>query len=376
MPITKEDFIKLSPSEREKELGKMRVRKEFQTLHPEDRQIINDLLKAKKEEPMSQTEAAIRGAAQGLTFGFADELAANLTAAGKSFISGKDFKPLLEEAITAQRARDRLAESEFPKTFVGSEVGGAVATTLVPFGAGLTIARVGKLAQAGKAVKLGKLQETIALGKKFSVKTPEAIAEAAKIAKETPSVLSKIVGKTFGITKEQIGKGTVRGLLGITKGAAGGAAITLGKAEEKTLEKALEGATIGGAVSTAANIVFPLARKAITFVGEKPGQVVRAVTPFSVNAELAATGVQKARDAIVDSGAKITQGMRLEKIAGALKAGGTIFGNVLVESFAKQGGAGLAAAHLMLLQNPAYGEFLDRIESTRTGLKVPKKGKK
>lgn len=92
-------------------------------------------------EPISKTESGLRGAAQGISMGWADEA----TAAIESALSDKDYQQALEESRTAYKA----AEQANPYTYLAGEVGGGVA--LPGFG----------MAQAAKAptmlAKLAKM---------------------------------------------------------------------------------------------------------------------------------------------------------------------------------------------------------------------------
>ena len=83
----------------------------------------------------SKWEAIWRGAAQGATFGFADEIAGGLEAA----FTDKTYDQARDESRTAHKA----AREEHPLTYGGAELGGGVLTALVP---GMGIARGAGLA--------------------------------------------------------------------------------------------------------------------------------------------------------------------------------------------------------------------------------------
>lgn len=332
MPISEQEFSQMSAGERQAVLGKMRLEKEYAKLPSEDRTKINQLLKAQKEEPISQGEAAVRGAAQGLTFGFADEIVAGLSAAGQSFLGKEEFKPALEKALVEQRSRDKLAVEKFPKTFQGAEVAGTVATTLIPIS--------GQVAIGARAAKSGS-----------------------------------VIGKALGLTTGEIGRGAVRGVVGAAKGAIGGALTELGKAEDKSNVDLGRGAIIAGTTGAVANVAGPIARglsnaaikspriASAVFSGGK-SEVLRKVVDVAKNIptnEATAQRIEALKSLISTPVEKLGQG-----------ASNVLRG--LSEVFEKQGGAGLVSAHVSLLDNPEYQQILDEVEKQQ-GLKAPRKGK-
>jgi hypothetical protein len=93
----------------------------------------------------AEGESFIRGAAQGATFGFADEI----TAAGESLITDKPYR----EALAESRANYGAAQADNPKTYLGGNVTGGIATSLIP---GVGFAKgAGAIANIGKAAVLG-----------------------------------------------------------------------------------------------------------------------------------------------------------------------------------------------------------------------------
>lgn len=96
-------------------------------------------------------EATLRGLKQGATFGFGDEL----TGALEHVLTGKDYKQARDEA----RASDKAAKSAHPWLYGAGEVGGGLATAVVPGGgivrgAGLA-ANIARGAGAGIAAGIG-----------------------------------------------------------------------------------------------------------------------------------------------------------------------------------------------------------------------------
>lgn len=77
-----------------------------------------DSLQDETTPEVSKTESGLRGGAQGLSFGFADEL----TGALQSMIGDKTY----EQARDESRANYTKAEEANPKTYMAGEIGGAV----------------------------------------------------------------------------------------------------------------------------------------------------------------------------------------------------------------------------------------------------------
>ncbi len=94
--------------------------------------------------PTSKLESGARGLAQGASMGFSDEL----TGALESALTDKSYEQARDEA----RANNAKAKKDNPLSYGAGEVGGGVATALIP---GMNIA---KGASLGKAVLQGGLQ--------------------------------------------------------------------------------------------------------------------------------------------------------------------------------------------------------------------------
>lgn len=110
---------------------------------------------SKVSPQISPVESAIRGAAQGATLGFADELTGGAEAAG-DVLSGKakiqDLIDKYRQHRDESRANYTAAQQANPNTYLGGELGGGIATAFVP---GLGGASVGKAAALGAAAGLG-----------------------------------------------------------------------------------------------------------------------------------------------------------------------------------------------------------------------------
>lgn len=84
---------------------------------------------------VSKTASALRGVAQGVTLGFADEL----TGLAESAISDKTYRQARDESRAAYRA----AQEANPITYGAGQLAGGVATALVPGAGALNLARLG-----------------------------------------------------------------------------------------------------------------------------------------------------------------------------------------------------------------------------------------
>lgn len=91
---------------------------------------------------VSKAESALRGGAQGLSFGFADEATARL----ESIMKGVEY----EKALKESRQAYRQAQEANPITYTGSEIAGGVLPALIPgVGQAATGAKLGRLALMG-----------------------------------------------------------------------------------------------------------------------------------------------------------------------------------------------------------------------------------
>ena len=138
---------------------------------------------------VSQTESVLRGAAQGATFGFADELAG---AAGviKRLPEALDkgVKTVYEQERDISREAYKEAERVNPKSYLAGEVGGSLATAVIP---GMAAAKGASLATiAGKSALAGAAQ---ALGSTEKTQVGEVASDVAKGA-----VVSGIIGGAVG----------------------------------------------------------------------------------------------------------------------------------------------------------------------------------
>jgi hypothetical protein len=110
------------------------------------KQIEQDVVRNAVKEPIGQLEAGARGALQGVSMGYGDELT--------GLVSGdlaKDY----------DRARNQAAKDQYPKTTMGADIGGSLAGTFIPGGlaartAGSAGRRIGGVAAQGAVEGLGR----------------------------------------------------------------------------------------------------------------------------------------------------------------------------------------------------------------------------
>jgi len=109
-------------------------------------------------EAPSTAVAGLRGAAQGLTLGFADEIAAF----GKAALWDTDKRAFWDKYaanVAAERDQNRLASETSPWAYGGGDLLGSAATSIIPGAGALNAAKgAGLLAKAGSAVGRNALQ--------------------------------------------------------------------------------------------------------------------------------------------------------------------------------------------------------------------------
>lgn len=118
-------------------------------ISPEELDI--SLGKIEKPDQISEYEALGKGAEQGITLGFSDELR-GLYGSGKSAIKGeterslKDIVNKYKEIRDLERKRIERAEKEHPAYYYGGEIGTGIATSFIPGSAARTAAKSASLA--------------------------------------------------------------------------------------------------------------------------------------------------------------------------------------------------------------------------------------
>lgn len=140
----------------------------------------------------TQLDAAGRGALQGASMGYADELAGALGAGGQA-LSKKKLTDLLNDyraARDAYRAKDQAAKSKYPGTFVGSQLVGGLAGAMLPMGELGLAGKIAAGAGVGGAAGLGNSQADLTQG------------EVGQAAKDT--ALGAGVGAALGAASNMI----------------------------------------------------------------------------------------------------------------------------------------------------------------------------
>ena len=102
----------------------------------------------------SPLQSGIVGAAQGLSFGLADELASGVAGVGGA-LTGEGFTPAYERTMEQQQQAIAEAQRQNPKSFIGSEVVGGIGTALT--GGGLVGAGKGLASGIGYGAASGGL---------------------------------------------------------------------------------------------------------------------------------------------------------------------------------------------------------------------------
>jgi hypothetical protein len=294
----------------DEEMAELEAKSVPQTLSNKKFLTDEEMAKLEAMQKPSVTSSALRGAAQGVTFGFSDEIAGAAEAAYDVATTDKklsDLKDLYRQRRDESRELNELAAKANPKAYTAGEITGGLASLVVPVGVvGRGVGALSKLGTVGKAVTTGA-----ALG---------AAGGAGYSEEET--VRGTLADMAIGATT------------GAALGAAGGAA---GKAAGKFIEKApeaaksvstssikevlreggketakgLAGAAIGGAIGGPAGAV---AGGLILGRGVPPVQVATKTAKDVATLVAAKPGVQKAFTALK----KALTGKNPEKIQEAV----------------------------------------------------------
>lgn len=129
------------------ELQRLRDREELKRLRDENPPEFAE--PAVADHPTSQLSSGLQGAAQGATFGFADELLGGAKAAydklkegGGTFASKTPYGDFYNKRVQAEREAVKRAQEDNPITYAGGLTGGAILSNYIP---GVGIARGAKL---------------------------------------------------------------------------------------------------------------------------------------------------------------------------------------------------------------------------------------
>ena len=257
-------------------------------------------------DEMSQLEAAARGAAQGLTFDFGDELA-GAAQAGVGALQGEEgsLKELYQKYRDEQRKQMEQAAEEYPVTYYGSDIAAGVLPALLTGGASAA-------ASVGKSLAKGATKGSLKTAMKEAAKT------GAKFGAVTGAGTSKAElfdGELGGLTKDTIAGGVLGGI-------SGAAMPVLGKGVSKATQKTgdlLEGAVnlIPGAEST--KLAYKGGKKGIGISQEemiKEGKRVAKELNEKVSEVLSKSGVErkKAIELADEAGTRINAGEVIDDV--------------------------------------------------------------
>ena len=182
---------------------------------------ISEKNKPKRTTPqVSPVESAIRGGAQGLSMGFADEATAKL----ESILKGVPYEQSLQESRQAYKQ----AQEANPVSYIGAEVAGGVLPALIPTGAtqataGASLARLALIGAGTGALSglgysegktAGEVARDVGIGGALGGALP--VIGSKLFPKKLQSEISKKAGETVSkeasqatgkeITKETIGQ--------------------------------------------------------------------------------------------------------------------------------------------------------------------------
>lgn len=298
MPLTPEEELELQQLEEEQS-----------TLSSELRSLQDQLIKPKEESlaeedvvpKTSMLEAGLRGTAQGLTFGMADEIAAR----AESLLTGKAY----EQALSESRAEYKAGEREYPITSALGEVAGGVGQAI-----GLTALTGGAAAPAAGAGAIGR------------------IARLGQLAKEV------IIPTTKAAPLANIGRAAV-------SGAAIGGLTGIGKSEKEGIEAlkdapsaALAGGVVGGVLGGAVEGLGAVGRKAGKYISEgiEAGKYPELARMLKTGAEFGTEGKEFLSEASVrraeENAYKAAKDVIIPELSSNLKAARDVRNHILANS--------------------------------------------
>lgn len=180
---------------------------------PKAKKIISDDDMAKMEaEAPTELDSGARGALQGATAGFADEISGATEALWNAAKGDpRTFGELYRTYRDESRANFKKAEEANPKSFMAGNVGGAVATSLIP---GMGGATIGKLALQGAAQGLGSSEADLTEGEfaqaakdtAVGAGTGAAIGGAGKVLSAGASKVAPSVKNALSKTGDYLGE--------------------------------------------------------------------------------------------------------------------------------------------------------------------------
>jgi hypothetical protein len=152
-----------------------------------------------EKEKTGQLTAAIRGGVQGISGGFADELAGGIGGA-IDYVQGEgDLKSLYEKNRDEQRAKNEQSKKDWPKTYGATQIGASVVPTVLTAGTSIPA-----MAASGAAQGLGYSEADLTKGEVGQAAKDTAIggvigggtgAVVQGVSKFTPTILKYLSGK-------------------------------------------------------------------------------------------------------------------------------------------------------------------------------------
>lgn len=193
----------------------------------DDTEEIEDIPKFDDTEEIvepSALEAVARGAGQGATFGFLDELLATLGTKGasprqvisepeKAIETEKEMLRQYEENLAEQREANKAAQEANPAAYMASEIGAGIIPGLVTGGAtaAANVLKTGAKEALGEAAKLGAKYGAVSGAGYSEAETPLELAEDIALGTSTGAVAGAALPYAArGAVKsaKSLGKGT------------------------------------------------------------------------------------------------------------------------------------------------------------------------
>ncbi len=144
-------------------------------------------------------ESALRGAIQGATLGFGDEIGGGLKGLYDTATKGGDLSENYTKARDAIRGQDEIASEANPKTFIAGQVGGGLASTLATGGTSSELGLAGRLglgAAEGAVNGLGASNSNTLEGNLQDAATGGALGLAGSgLGEAAGAIGSKLLGK-------------------------------------------------------------------------------------------------------------------------------------------------------------------------------------
>lgn len=109
----------------------------------------------KNNPKYSKLDSSLRGAGQGLTFGFSDEIAGAIKGAVPALFTDETLGEGYRKARDLSRAKDKLAQEQNPKYFDRSEIASSLLSSFLP-----GVGAIGKVGQGAKALALARAGAT------------------------------------------------------------------------------------------------------------------------------------------------------------------------------------------------------------------------